>query len=252
MKKTIILLQILLLVSACSLRTNKDTLYPYQFNDNSKPIKTVLIADINAGVPSRHYLSRYEAGLDDETSQFLSKRGYNLLSSRLFSSIWHKTKQNYGSIFNPNTGKMTVGFEKALASTLNKLFTQQPQLDAVIFTDLIESRIQFGSGGKKTAMWDGVQRKIKVQGVGEAFKTDYNWLKNISGLSIAITVIDRDLNIVQHSVGGIQIAHAIEVRNKTGEFVRRKNLLRNKKEIKQGLELAFHPWINMKSYPAKD
>ncbi len=51
------------------------------------------------------------------------------------------------------------------------------------------------------------------------------------------------------SRGGMDATEAIDTRSSKGRYVRRRNMLENENHIKEGIELAFHPFIDMKEWP---
>jgi len=54
------------------------------------------------------------------------------------------------------------------------------------------------------------------------------------------------------SIGGLDSTEAIDTRSSGGDYVRRRNILENDNNIEEGIELAFHPFIEMKGYPGPE
>ena len=236
---------------SCSNTSSPATLYHYNYSPEhlSNLPKTVIIADINFGAPSRHYLQAHESHIDQSFKQYLNKEGYAILSSQILDRIWQKHTKYAGSLYNSSTGQQTANFKKALNLSLSELFIKQPTLTAVIFTDLIESSILFGNIHNRIAQWDGAKRKIKLKGIGSGSIEGSDWLRAIDGISIRTTIIDRNLQVALLNQGAIQVAQALVVHNKNAHFSRRKDLLNNTKEINSGIALSLHPFITMKNYP---
>ena len=138
----------------------------------------------------------------------------------------------------------------ALKESINKVFDQNPSLDAVIFTELISIKTTYQNNATRTAQWHGVTRKVKVQGLGEGVNDSFNWSQPVDAISVSIYVFNRDQNLILHSIGGIQVAQALELQNKRAIFKRRKDLLINEEEILEGVSLALYPLISMKNYPS--
>lgn len=248
--KNFLLVTIAALIVACSSMNYKPTAYPYQINQQAitaQPIKNVMIANINVDKPSRHYLHRQEGFVDARLSHYLEQHGLTLSSSRLFDFYWGKYKNRYGAL--TSAGQITAGFKKAKKAALDDIFTQYPDVDAVIFTDLIETPVRYSNQDNRTAQWHGIMRQVKVEGIGEGFTTDFNWMKDVSGISIMVTVINRQQQQVFQSIGGIQIAEALKIQNKSASFSRRHDLLRNSAEIDEGIKLALHPFIYWDKHP---
>jgi hypothetical protein len=243
---------ILLAIVACTSVNYKPTAYAYQIDQEKikqSAIKSVLIADINYGTPSRHYLTRHEKSVDNHVADFLEAQDLRLRSSRLFDQLWQRQLTSVGDVYNPSTGKVTSAYSQALAQTLAQLFEQQPSLDAVIFTNLVEIPVRYGNASNRSAQWHGVMRKVKMQGVGDDFSTDFDWFEAVNGISLEVTIVNREQDIIFHSFGGIQVAQAIEIQNRKGKFVRRHDLLRDEDDIEEGINLAFHPFIYWDDHP---
>ncbi|MBT3411705.1 MAG: hypothetical protein HN430_13535, partial [Halieaceae bacterium] len=64
-----------------------------------------------------------------------------------------------------------------------------------------------------------------------------------------ISVFDMNLQRVFVSRGGIDATEAIDTRSSTGRFTRRRNMLENEDFIMEGVQLAFHPLIEMERWP---
>ena len=211
-----------------------------------------MIAPINYSVPSRHYLIKYEDDIDNYVKEYLTESGFKVVSNKSFRSIWKKTVAQHGDMYNPSTGRMTPAFEQALDSALNKVFSLQPGLDAVLFTDLVEEQLIYSKGSKKSAEWSGVRRKIKIEGIDNDITDEFNWNKLVDGISLVTKLVNRNNDLLLHNKGGIQVAQAVEIHNKTGRFKRRNDLLQNEDEIMEGIQLALHPFVEMKGYPLKE
>ena len=54
------------------------------------------------------------------------------------------------------------------------------------------------------------------------------------------------------SAGGLSLTEAIDTTRSRPRFVRYRKVLSNKAQIKEGVQLAFHPLVPMKRYPVKD
>lgn len=247
----LIFLTILFAIVACSSNDYNPSTFTYEYNAalSHTPIKQIMISPFNFGVPSRHYLVKYEPVIDNSLKQVLITHHIKVVANKPLDALWKKAQLEFGNVYNPSTGKMTSAFSPALKETLKKLFDTQPHLDAVIFTNLIESPLYYKNGSKRIAEWDGVRRKVKIEGLEESLNADFDWAQAVDGISISLYVFNRDQQLIQHSVGGIQIAQALKLGAKKGEFVRRNDFLSNDSEIKEGIELALHPWIAMKHYP---
>jgi hypothetical protein len=243
----------LLFMTACTTNSYNPSTYPYQYNSvlAQKPVKQVMILPINFNKPSRHYLEKYEAPIDEYVKSYLKNAEYTVMANKTFQAIWRKALLEFGNVYNPTTGEMTSAFKPALESALKNLYQQNPLLDAVIFTDLIETPVHYRNSSSRIAEWNGVRRKIKVEGIDDALTEEFNWTQTVDGISIGIHVFNRDQQLIQHSIGGIQTAQALKMSNKNARFSRRNDLLIDEDEINEGVQLGFHPFIIMKKYPGR-
>jgi hypothetical protein len=237
---------------ACSSMEYNPTVIEYHINEavvRDKGFRQVMIAPINVGKPSRIYLDKGEKRVDRDVEAYLKQNGFEVVSNRPFESRWQQAQRKYGQVYDPSTGKFSRYYQSALAETLTQVFEGLPNLDAVVFTDLVEREIMFTDGLQHLARWDGVNRKLKLEGTGEGVPNDFNWQQNVDAVSLAINVYDRKLVNVFQSAGGLEVTDALNLR--ASKFVRRSDVLENETNIEEGIRLAFHPFIVMDDYPGK-
>jgi len=237
---------------ACSSIESNPTVIEYHIDEavvRNKSFKQVMIAPINIGKPSRKYLEKSEKRVDRLVEDYLKQNGFEVVSNRPFESRWQQAQRKYGQTYDPSTGKFSRYYQSALAETLGQVFEGQPNLSAVIFTDLVEREIMFSDGMQHIARWDGVQRKPKLEGSGEGVSNDFNWLQNVDSVSLAINVFDRQLKNVFQSAGGLDVTQALNLRAE--KFMRRSDVLDNETNLQEGIRLAFHPMIIMDDYPGR-
>ena len=243
----------LISIVSCSTNNYNPTVFEYDYNtvaQKSQPIKNIMIIPINFGVPSRHYLKKHEKDIDKHVETYLKDNDYSIISNRAFLNLWKKAIRQHGDMFNPNTGMHTQAFKPALIKTITHIFTNTPQLDAVIFTDLISVPVKYQNTSNRTAQWLGVQRKVKVEGLGSGVSGSFNWNQSVDGTALAIRLFNREQQQVLYNIGGLQIAQALVVKNNGGDFRRRRDLFHKTKEVAEGIAIAFHPLIDMKNYPS--
>lgn len=241
-------------LSACAGTTSKNvasTAFPYSIlaaDVTQQKYPRVLIAHVNFGKPSRKYLRPYESRIDEFARQHLKDAGFKLVSSAVFEDEWSNAVRRYGNPFNPTTGKIN---QSSFGKTMNYVFEQLRSrgiVDAVVFTDLIEREISYGSSINRVARWDGVSRKVSTQGPGSGVPSDFNWGQSAEAVSLWLNVFDMNLQAIFQSAGGIEVTQALSLKS-TPKFVRKRNLLGNRRHIEEGVALAFHPMIEMKGYP---
>jgi hypothetical protein len=239
------------LVGCAGAPTYNPSVFPFELDQElqaKSQIKTVVIPHVNLGVRSRSYLSKEEKRIDGYVAQYLKENGYKVLPQRDFKQHWNTAVRAFGDPSDPTTGKINMKtFSQIMVSVKGQM--ESAGLDAFVFTDLIELEVAFEIGQKHIARWDGVNRKPSLQGPGNSVSSGFDWYKPASVASMQVSIYNMDLQRVFVSRGGLDATDAINSRSSTGNFVRRRNLLENKVFIREGIELSFHPFINMEAWP---
>jgi hypothetical protein len=240
------------LVAQFALAASENTVYPYQIDESivaAKDYKTFIIASHNLGKPSRQYLNDYEQRVDGYVIKYLKKQGFKVLDDNIYSQALSVSEAQFGDPFDPSSGKIDMAKkQQVLADVFRQLRESQPSLDAVIFTELIDREVYFNTGLKRVARWDGVSRPPLMQGPGQGVPTDFNWAQAVDAVSIGIYIFTIEGQRMFIGVGGMSMTEAIDTKG-TPRFKRYRNVLSNKSQIREGIELAFHPFIPMKKYP---
>ncbi len=245
----------LLLLASCANSPSSsvaDTSFPYTIlSPDVRPesYRRVLIAPVNFGKPSRKYLRDYEDRVDSFVRERLEQSGFSLVSSALFQDSWDEAVRRFGSPFNPTTGAMN---ERRFATVLQSVFEalrERQAIDAVLFTDLLQREITYSGGiGKRMARWDGVSRNLDTTGTGTGVPNDFNWAVPVDAVTLLVNMFDIDLRALFQGAGGIEVTQSLRLKG-TPKFVRRKDVLANRRHIEEGVSLALHPLIEMPGYP---
>lgn len=241
----------LILVGCASGPTHNPTVYPFNINkelvDTTK-VKTVVVAHVNLGGPSRSYLEKEAKRVDGMVEQYLRINGYKVLPQREFKQHWSTAERAFGNPVDPTTGKVNM---KTFAQIMTSVRDQMKKsgLDAFIFTDLLELEESFSNGLKHLARWDGVSRKPSLQGPGNGVSGDFDWYKPAAVASLQISMYDIELQHLFSSRGGLDATDAIDTRSSSGRFIRRRGILENETNVNEGIALAFHPFIVMEDWP---
>jgi hypothetical protein len=241
----------LILVGCATGPTHNPTVYPFNINKeliDATKIKTVVVAHVNLGGPSRSYLEKEAKRIDGMVEQYLKNNGYKVLPQREFKQHWSTAERAFGNPLDPTTGKVNM---KTFAQIMTSVRDQMKKsgLDAFIFTDLLELDESFSNGLKHLARWDGVSRKPSLQGPGNGVSGDFDWYKPASVASIQISIYDIELKHLFSSRGGLDATDAIDTRSSSGRFVRRRSILENETNVNEGIALALHPFIEMEDWP---
>ena len=251
----VLLPAVLLIIAACSTSpTYNPTVHQYTIDEErlaADDIKTVVIAHINLGGPSRRYLQEHEPRIDRMVAQYLEENGFKVLPSRVFEQKWKTATRIYGDVWNPTTGAMNQkAFIQSMISVRDEL-QKSENPDAIIFTDLLEREVPFSGGLQHLARWDGVTRKPTLQGPGDGVSADFDWSRPAKAASLWVNIYDMELKQIFSSMGGLDMTEAIDTRSSSGRFVRRRSILESEGHLEEGIQLAFHPFIVMERYPGK-
>jgi len=69
--------------------------------------------------------------------------------------------------------------------------------------------------------------------------------------SIQVSVFDTNLQRVFLGRGGMDATEAIDTRSSSGRYIRRRSILENRDNVMEGVQIAFHPFIEFKGWPGK-
>lgn len=237
---------------ACSSTpTYNATVFPYEIDQarmDKGDIKTVVIAHVNLGMPSRTYLEKEAPRIDAMVSAYLKENGFKVLPQREFEQRWNSAVRSYGNPVDPTSGNMNMKtFAQIMTSVRDDM--RDTGLDAFIFTDLVELQTSFSGGLQHVARWDGVTRKPSIQGPGDGVSADFDWAMLVDVASLQVSIYDIELQRVFASRGGLDASQAIDSRSSEGRYIRRREILENEANINEGIALAFHPFISSENWP---
>jgi len=243
----------LLFLAACSgAPTYNPTTVTYQIDQarlDANPVRTVVIPHVNIGPPSRNYLDKEAPRIDARVAAYLRDHGYKVLPQRQFEQAWNVAARVHGDPLDPTTGRVDQKtFARIMHSVRDDLATNS-DLDAFVFTDLVELQTAFSAGLKHVARWDGVTRRPSLQGPGNAVSADFDWGMQVSVASLQVAIYDMELQQLFISRGGMDATEAIDTRSSAGRYVRRRDILENDGHVMEGIRLAFHPFVPYEDWP---
>ena len=242
-----------LLLAACSgTPTYNPSTFPYQLAEErleETNIRTVVIPHVNLGGISRNYLDKEAPRIDAMLAAYLKENGMKVLPQRDFQQHWNTAARIYGDPVDPTSGKVNRKTFAQIMHSVRDEMAESSNLDAFVFTDLIELQAAFNGGLKHLARWDGVTRRPSLQGPGNSVSADFDWNMQVSVASIQISVYDLQLEPVFVSRGGIDATEAIDTRSSAGRYVRRREILENDDYVMEGIQLALHPFVVFEDWP---
>ena len=237
---------------ACGGATYNPTVFPYELDEErlaQTKVKTVVIAHVNLGPPSRSYLDKEAPRIDRMVATYLKDNGYKVIPQREFTQHWNTAVRAFGDPVDPTTGRMNMNTFVQIMQSVRDQLRENTDADAVVFTDLLESEVPFSSGLNRVARWHGVTRKPTLQGPGSGVSTEFDWNQGAAVASLQISIYDMELKRIFASVGGLDVTDAIDSRSSGGRFVRRRNILENDNFVNEGIAIALHPFIVSDIWP---
>jgi hypothetical protein len=250
--KALSLLLLVLLTACASGPTYNPTVYPFQIESEriaATPVRTVVIPHVNLGSPSRLYLDDAAERVDARVTRYLKDNGYRVIPQREFRQQWSTAVRAFGDPVDPTNGRVNMKTFSQIMTSVRDQLVESSNLDAFVFTDLIELEVPFNNGLKHLARWDGVTRQPSMQGPGSGVSTAFDWSMAAAVASLQVTIFDRELKRLFVSRGGLDATDAIDTRSSDGAYVRRRNILENNEHIDEGIALALHPFIEMQNWP---
>ena len=241
-----------LLLACAGTPTYNPTTFPFEINEEilaANPVKTVVITHVNLGGVSRNYLEKEAPRIDTDVTAYLRENGFKVLSQREFKQHWNTAVRAFGDPVDPTSGRVNMKTFAQIMQSVRDQMIKTSDLDAFIFTDLVELEVSFSGGLKHLARWDGVSRKPSLQGPGSGVSADFDWNMQAAVASIQISIYDINLQRLFAGRGGMDATEAIDTRSSKGRYVRRRSILENEDNVMEGIRLAFHPFIEMEDWP---
>ena len=256
--RRILLLATAIILAACASSGGgfNPTTPAYKINTEAlkkHPIRKVVIASANiSGEPTRYYLRNAAVHVDELVKRYLEKHGITVVPNYVFDNGWDQAIRTYGNMYDPTTGKVDPTTYRAVMLTAFKAVKDTSDVDAVVFTDVIESQTSQNIGLDHLAQWDGVSRKPAMANAGiQGVTDDFNWNEPVRVATLVVTIYSTSLQGLFSSRGGLDVLDAINTKGDAG-FKRRKHPLDSDDNIEEGIAIAFHPLIKMPDYPGKD
>jgi hypothetical protein len=129
---------------------------------------------------------------------------------------------------------------------------QGTDIDAIVFTDVIERDVSHNVGMDHMALWDGVSRKPGFASASASLSEGFDWNKTLKAATLVITIYTVDLEGVFSGRGGLDTLQVINAKDSPATYVRRRKIFDSDDNLQEGIEIAFHPFIPMKHYPGKE
>ncbi len=244
---------VIAVLAACASTSHNPTVFPYEINQTAiaqKPLKKLVIATTNvSGEPTRFYLQKASTRIDEMVKAYLEKHGYQIAPGYVFDNAWNQAVRTYGDMYDPTTGHVDPATWRAVMVTTATTLRDTTDIDAIVFTDVVERDSAHTVGMDHLARWDGVSRKPSMASAGaEGVPEGFDWNQSVKVASLVLTIYSTNMEGLFSSHGGLDTLQTIDTKGEA-KFARRKHVLNDDSDIEEGIEIAFHPFIPMRSYP---
>ena len=234
------------LLTGCASPGINETAYPYFLNEDlmaERAPRKIIVTNENFGSPSKKYLREYENQIDQVVIDKLKAAGYAVESRQPFEAAWRRAVRKYGSPYDPYSLQInTMAFRRVIATVLNEL-KETTDVDALVFTDLLEQQIVFRSGNQRVAKWHGVSRKPRYT-AGNTLSESFNWAEPVPAASLRVIIYTLEGELLFRSFGGLEVTRELNARKE--RFVRRDKLFSRSENVDQGVRAALQPLVPAK------
>lgn len=218
--------------------------YSYR-QDKASHIKTVIITPIDM-IRSNPKGTDYKKAKNLETAieDYVRASGYSVMSNALLANKWRTEAQMAGGFFNPMSGEIDgVKISTCLMKAIGKT-KEEEAFDGVVFAQLVE-RPAILMGDR--VYWDGCSRKILDD--NNDVVTGISWSGEMKAISLQIQVFDKNHQLIFQNIGPIEFPFELMSSYNSKEFVWKDTLQFNTDETKEGIGIAFYPFIGNVNYP---
>jgi hypothetical protein len=202
--------------------------------------KTVYVAPVKkVSFVYGNFIDVYDT-IQSEVETYMKNNGFNVLPSNDFENIYNAILSSFGGIFNEQTGEIdNKKMNDALLKTsieLLKTNKYSAVVMPVIAYNYLPLKKPYTNGE-----WDGVKRHVTIKTVtGLTFTS-------IATMSINILVVTPEGGMIFQRKGGIDFIQKVRETGKISEpsisLLTKESKDFDTKDIREGIEVAFHPLI---------
>lgn len=236
---------------ACQSAKYNDTVYPYVHRTaeiESRTPARLAISDVNFGIPSKSYLKPYSAQIDRKVQSVLEEGGFTVVDNSALRSAWRAAVRKHGAVYNESLAQLnSEAFSRVVRQTLDTL-AESGNVDAVVFTDLLENPVVFQGANNRLARWHGVSRKPRIKGRA-SLPAEFDWSQTAPAVSLRVVIYAVDGTLLFKSLGGLEVSRHVDTGKGNGRFARRDKLFTSGGNVDEGVRLALHPFVEAAGYP---
>lgn len=235
MRRINVILLILVALQGCAI--NK-VYYPYTYDHElhqSLADTAIIVAPI--GLLGSEYPHRFlDAQIESEIIRYLQQAGHNVVAPAEFAPLWKSCALEQGGLYNSRTGAMDVNrlnhcFGKVI-DELNKTHT----IKSIVLSGILYEKLSLKSPYER-GVWDGVVRKVKVEGQG------YGRWQAALVMSLKMQVIHIDGKTILDNQGGIDFIHKTKSKITETAAIPKQADEFSVEHIREAIEVAFHPFV---------
>lgn len=230
-------------LAACASNSNQTERYPHFINAekmHAAASKTVVISPYNLGLPSKSYLKSSETKIDVEVIKQLRAEGFDIADDSVLQSAWRNAIRKFGQPYDQSSGHRNENTLSRIMQFVIKQLKDQGEIDAIVFTDLIERKVTINRNRNNSARWDGKTQRLGIRGSGQVDE-NFDWSQNIPAASLMVVVYSIEGEVLFKGVGGVGLTRIIDSNKSTKRFVKKSSPLFRNDDVKEGVALALYP-----------
>jgi hypothetical protein len=133
----------------------------------------------------------------------LQQHGYQLVSVRVTDSLWQRTMDSVGPMYDAQTGERDSTKWRAAVTSFRSALREGYTADAILYPSVRSASAEFSG---QTAKWDGTKQSAVSFGstVVDAL-LGQSYSGHLSALSLRVGLLAPDGEILYDNLGGIQV-----------------------------------------------
>lgn len=205
-------------------------------------VERFLMLPLNVAVSLPEEFEKSVPRVSEQMLRYIESHGRQVDSISAYEGhqLWIQSVKQAGV-----ASRLVAGFDSAVVA-LTKQLAKTRSFDAVVMPSLVFRKAQLS---RRTASWDGVKRRIRIVSYRKSdsiIRTLSFGDGTITAVSLHIFVFSSDGIRVFESFAGIEVAHEVAVFEREYQFELREDLLDDDDVLRDGIALAFDPYLPQK------
>jgi hypothetical protein len=182
--------------------------------------------------------------LEKSIEVYIREKGYHVGDNRQLAEEWKNEAQSEKGFYDPVSGQLDWPKIHACLMKAIERVNEKQNIDAVIFIQVV-SRPARLMGDR--VYWDGCSKKVYDDNGDEVLEV--NWRGEIEGLSLRVQIFNRDRLLLFENIGALEFPYILHNSYQDINLKWKDTLRFDSNEIKEGMAIAFHPFIQDIRFP---